>query len=79
LTGDEIVAWGFFWIEVINGCLDISSCEAGDRRSPKIEERFLLPQVWDRRGKVGIRRLDVLRMRELFSVVLLPKFHEVKQ
>jgi hypothetical protein len=21
-----------FWIEVINGCLDISSCEAGDRR-----------------------------------------------
>jgi hypothetical protein len=30
LTGDEIVAWGFFWIEVINGCLDISSYEAGD-------------------------------------------------
>jgi hypothetical protein len=31
-TGDEIVAWGFFWIEVINGRLDIRSCEAGDRR-----------------------------------------------
>jgi hypothetical protein len=73
LTGDEIVASGLFWIEVINGCLDISSYEAEDRRfklvggAPGIEEWFLLPQVWDRWGKVEIRRLDVVRMHELFQ------------
>jgi hypothetical protein len=31
-TGNEVVAWVFFLIEVINGCWDISSCGAGDRR-----------------------------------------------
>jgi hypothetical protein len=38
-----------------------------DRGSPEIEEWFLLPQVWDRMGKVEIRRLDVVRMHELFQ------------
>jgi hypothetical protein len=38
-----------------------------DRRFPKVEEGFLLPQVWDRRVKVEIRRLDVPSMHELFQ------------
>jgi hypothetical protein len=80
-TGDEIVTWGFFWIEVINGCLDISSCEAvqASKGSPDIEEWFLLPQMWDRRGKVEIRRLDVVKMHELFQWRSLPKFREVRR
>jgi hypothetical protein len=68
-TGDEIVDRGFFWIEVIKVCLDISSCEAGDRRFKLVGvsrncEWFLLPQVWNRRDKVEIWRLHIVRMRE---------------
>jgi hypothetical protein len=62
---------------VTNGCFYISSCDAGDRRLKLIrglqfEELFLLPQVWDRKGKVEIRRLDVVRMHEIYSSAPCP-------
>jgi hypothetical protein len=56
LTGDEIVAWGFFCIEEINGGLDISSYEAGDRRFKLVERLQELNGFFCQRwGTGGVR------------------------
>jgi hypothetical protein len=31
-AGDEIVTRGFLWVKTVDGCMNFSSCEAGDQQ-----------------------------------------------
>jgi hypothetical protein len=60
LAGDEVVTRGFLWAKTVDGCLNFSSCEAGDRQVQLIGGLQKLKKVFVRCGDRtrGVRLKD---------------------